>query len=87
MEVLIGARDRRERSDLEKLLRSSEVVSLDAEDGWQAARIVQAYSASLGTGILDALIAATAIREGLTLVTLNERHFRGIVGLRIEKPF
>lgn len=33
---------------------------------------------------LDLLIAATAISHGLTLATLNVRHFKGLPGLLVE---
>lgn len=35
-------------------------------------------------GQSDIWIAAVAVSEGLPLVTRNERHFRGIEGLRVE---
>jgi tRNA(fMet)-specific endonuclease VapC len=35
---------------------------------------------------MDLLIAATAIEEGLILVTRNARHFERIVGLRLVNP-
>jgi predicted nucleic acid-binding protein len=34
----------------------------------------------------DALIAATALEHGLTLVTRNRRHFEAVRGLRIRGP-
>jgi predicted nucleic acid-binding protein len=34
--------------------------------------------------IVDLLIAATAKRNGLTVATLNARHFTGIPGLQVE---
>lgn len=39
-----------------------------------------------GIGLADALIAATAVITGRTLVTRNERHFRMIDGLTIRQP-
>jgi predicted nucleic acid-binding protein len=36
--------------------------------------------------ILDALIAATALEEGLTLATKNRKHFRMIGELKLEVP-
>jgi predicted nucleic acid-binding protein len=37
-------------------------------------------------GVADAIIAATAMTRGLTLVTLNHAHFQGIPGLSVA-PF
>ena len=37
-----------------------------------------------GVGDLDLLIAATALRHGLALLTNNRRHFENIESLRIE---
>jgi predicted nucleic acid-binding protein len=35
---------------------------------------------------LDALIAATALEEGLTLATKNRKHFQMIGHLKLEVP-
>jgi predicted nucleic acid-binding protein len=49
---------------------------------------VQAGRIRRETGVrtLDALIAATALEHGLTLVTRNRRHFEAVRGLRIRRP-
>jgi len=39
---------------------------------------------SHGMRLADALIGATAIEHGLTLVTANVKHFGSVGGLRIE---
>ena len=39
-----------------------------------------------GTHMADALIAATAIQHGLTLVTRNLKGYRGIPGLKVDAP-
>jgi hypothetical protein len=87
MEVLVGARNRRERLQIEKFLKGFEVLPLGVEDGWQASRIIQTHAHTLGLWILDAIIAASAIREKMVLSTLNDRHFQGISGLRVERPY
>lgn len=38
-------------------------------------------------GALDALIAATAIGQGATLLTFNGGHFRPIPGLKLTQPY
>ena len=35
----------------------------------------------------DAIIAATALANGLTLITNNEKDFKGIIGLKIINPY
>lgn len=40
-----------------------------------------------GIGIIDMLIAQTAIGRDATLMTFNERHFRGIPGLTFAAPY
>jgi predicted nucleic acid-binding protein len=42
---------------------------------------------SHGLGVMDALIAATAVGQGLPLATLNIRHFRAVPGLQIVQPY
>lgn len=42
---------------------------------------------SHGLGLVDALIAATALSLGVPLCTFNVRHFRPISGLTIEQPY
>lgn len=46
-----------------------------------------AYSKSHGLTIPDALIAATAIMQGLELATDNDRHFKMIPELTVKRPY
>ena len=46
--------------------------------GISAYNLLTQYTLSQGLTIMDALIAATAIEQGLTLVSKNEKHFRQI---------
>jgi hypothetical protein len=45
---------------------------------------MESYVLSHGLHMADALIAATAISLGATLVTANDKHYRMIDGLDIE---
>lgn len=42
---------------------------------------------SHGLGLLDALIAATAIGQGASLCTFNVRHYRAVPGLALVQPY
>jgi predicted nucleic acid-binding protein len=42
---------------------------------------------SAGIGFLDCLLAATAIENGLVLATVNDKHFRPLSGLKVERPY
>ena len=48
-------------------------------------RLVDAYALSEGLQVADALIAATAIEQGLVLLTGNTKHFSTIGELKIER--
>jgi len=47
---------------------------------------MKTHARSHGLHTLDALIAATAIEEGLTLVSKNRKHLQMISDLKLEVP-
>jgi predicted nucleic acid-binding protein len=51
-----------------------------------AYELLKRYAKSDGLRTFDALIAATAIQAGLTLVSRNRKHFQMISGLNFEVP-
>lgn len=77
---------RRERM-LRQFLRSPRLLPLDRAIvrtfGSERGRLRQAKKTGQ-IGDLDILIAATALRHDLTLLTNNRRHFEHIQGLRME---
>ena len=69
----------------EKLCAVSEIWPLRDAEVLQAADIYgDLHRRGLLVGDADILIAATAMVQGLTLVTNNERHFNRIPGLTLE---
>ena len=88
-ELDYGAKvSQRARENLEKLYRFLDIVQLVPFDG-ECAKVFGTLKSKLRrigkpTGEVDALIAATALAHGATLVTSNKRHFENIEGLKIE---
>ena len=86
MELLVGARNRREIAYLDAFLSSYPIVRLSESLGKRAYQLLMDYSKSHGLHVFDSVIAATALEQGLTLVTRNKRHFAMIDSLVLEVP-
>lgn len=86
MELAQGCRDGAELARLKKGLAAqpSEVLPLTPAISQRAAALIDQLALSHGMRLADALIAATAIEQGLTLLTANVKHFGAIGELRIE---
>jgi len=86
-ELIVGARNQREVDSIDELIQ---VYPVHAELGenitGRAYELLKRYAKSDGLRTFDALIAATAITEGLTLVSRNRRHFQMIRELKLEVP-
>jgi predicted nucleic acid-binding protein len=86
IELLVGARDKREVANLDAFLAAFPIVALTDSIGAVAYELVKRFAKSHGLHVFDALIAATAIEHGLTLVTRNRRHFAMIPELDLQAP-
>nr|HID13044.1 type II toxin-antitoxin system VapC family toxin [Anaerolineae bacterium] len=59
-----------------KLLRRFQTIPVDADIGWRAGQLIRQQRAKgHALSIPDAIIAATALQHGLTLVTFNPKDF------------
>jgi predicted nucleic acid-binding protein len=74
-ELFAGVRDGEERRRLDALVEAFAVLALDRPPAQRAGLWRRQYGPSHGTGLADALIAASAEAARATLVTLNRRHF------------
>ena len=74
-ELHVGVREGAERQVLDDFLGLMEVVALTPEMARLGGLWRRDYGKSHGTGLIDALIAATAEIGGSTLATLNEKHY------------
>ena len=86
MELAAGARNRDEIAAIVHTLYPYRKVPLTPETGELASNIMKEFSGSRDMDPLDAIIAASALSEGLILSTRNRKHFSGIPGLEIEVP-
>ena len=84
MELLQGARDKRQHRYIADFLKEFDFQTLPLSEkiGHRAAIYVEEYTLSHGLRAGDALVAATATENGLTLCTSNAKHFRPIKGLK-----
>ncbi len=90
MELIIGCRNKAELRAVERFLLRFRLIKLDERISDGAVDLLRRYRSSHGLLIGDALIAATALAEGLPFVTKNQRDYRFIAGLRLlpyPQPF
>jgi len=86
-ELIVGARNQRDADGIDGLIKSFPVhADLGAQITSMAYELLKHYAKSDGLRTFDALIAATAIAEGLTLVSRNRKHFQMIGDLNLEVP-
>jgi predicted nucleic acid-binding protein len=74
-ELHAGVREGKERTALSMLLSLFEVIPIDAELAECGGLLRRDFGPKHGTGLADALIAASAQQSGAELVTLNAKHF------------
>jgi predicted nucleic acid-binding protein len=84
--LIAGARSQREVADLDILISAFEQIPPNEDITRRAYYLMKTSARSHGLQTLDALIAATALEDGLTLVTKNRKHFQIIGDLSLEVP-
>ncbi|HEX4959915.1 MAG TPA: type II toxin-antitoxin system VapC family toxin [Thermoanaerobaculia bacterium] len=82
-ELYAGVREGEEKQVLDLFVQAFEVVPVDDEIAIRGGLFRRDYRASHGTGLADALLAATASRRGAQLVTLNARHYPMLSDLKV----
>lgn len=74
-ELFTGVKDAIEEAAIDDFLTPFEIISVGPDIAKQAGRYRQQYKQSHGTGMVDAILAATAESEGAILVSFNQRHY------------
>lgn len=86
-EVLNGARNARHLRLLEIAMRNVRVLRIKPDDFVVAVDLLRAHRLASGIDWPDCLIAATALRLKLPVVTTNDKHFGAINTLSVIRPY
>jgi predicted nucleic acid-binding protein len=90
LELLQGAENRQQHEQTKSFLKTFGFATLPFTEniGHRAAVYIEEYALSHGLRAGDAIVAATAAENGLTLCTVNKKHFVPIRDLKtkIFKP-
>jgi hypothetical protein len=90
MELLQGAENKKQHQQIKSFLATFDFIvqPLTENIGHRACIYIEEYGLSSGLRAADAIIAATATENNLTLVTSNGKHFKPIkdLNLKIFKP-
>jgi predicted nucleic acid-binding protein len=87
MELMRGCRNKQDLATLRSFLGGFQVHHITPAVSVAAVGLIESFTLSHGLDMPDALIAATALDLGLTLYTLNVRHFQMIPGLSFLRPY
>jgi predicted nucleic acid-binding protein len=87
MELLQGCRNREEQDQLERFLRPYQRHWPSQADYAHAFDDFIAYRLSHDLGILDALIAETAVGLNTQLATFNTKHYSVVPNAQIVQPY
>lgn len=86
LELVQGMRNRGELVALKLMLerRRASVLPLNEAITQRAVTLMESLTLSHGLQMADALIAATALESGLSVLTGNVKHFSAIDALKVE---
>ena len=83
LELIQGAKDKREINRIESFLADFDLIHFDYQISLRSIDLVRRYSKSHGLMLPDAVIAATCLENDLVLITRNTKHFQYIDGMRL----
>lgn len=86
LELIVGARNKKEVTQIDQLVAVYSAIPLTTEIGNLSYGLLRQFAKSHGLRVFDSLIAATAIEEKLTLLSKNKKHFQMISNLNLEIP-
>ncbi len=87
MEVFAGCRNKSEWLKAEAFFAPSDLFWLSEQGFATALSAILPLRLTNGIGLVDALIASTALEHNLPLATFNTKHFSHIAGLQRVQPY
>lgn len=84
-ELFQGLKNKQELKRVEKLVSLFEIGWGQEKVMILAIDLLKQHSLKQGIGLIDSMIAATALMNDLILVTDNVKHFKFIKGLKVKK--
>jgi predicted nucleic acid-binding protein len=89
IELIQGCRNRGELDKIKKGLAACNTVFIPLTESIsaRAMQLIDQYTLSHGLQLGDALMAATALENNMTLLSANRKHFEPIAGLSIDVFF
>lgn len=85
-EVLVGLNPKEFKS-VDVQISAGKIVVPTEHDLLTSVKLLRRYHPSHGVGWPDCLLAATALRLGVAVVTLNQKHFRAFRRLEVIVPY
>lgn len=86
IECIQGSKSNEEKRKIENYLDNFPLILISKESSMLALELIRKYSNSNGLLLGDALIAANALKNNLTVVTYNLDDFKFIDGLQVTRP-
>lgn len=87
MELIQDAQNARQVRQVQEMFAPLPIVWPAAADCGVALELFTRLHLSHGLGLIDALIAATALGHSATLCTFNNRHYRSVTNLLQLQPY
>jgi len=87
MELIQGCQNTREQKRIEKALNAYSLYWLEPQGCDRALKSFASHHLSHNIGLLDALIAETAISGDAELVTFNVKHYSVLKELKTIQPY
>lgn len=86
IECIQGSKSNHEKRFIKKYLDNFPLLLVTTEISQKAIELIDDYSNSYGLMLPDALIAATALENDLTVLTYNVDDFKFVQNLKWQKP-